>query len=197
VILNSRLYQQSSQPNEHNLGDRRNFSRSYRRRLPGEVLLDALCEITGQPESLHGLPADADAMEQWNHLLPSDFLDAFGRPNSSAAPPQVRETGGSVVQALHLMNSTGLQEKLSGDSPWIARLAGLPAAEAADEIYLRLFPRDPRDDERRIAIAYLEGDPGGGKGEKSEKGDEEAPPRVRIEDLVWSLVNTAEFVLNH
>ncbi len=93
VILNSRLYQQSSVPNEHNAADQRNFSRSYRRRLPGEVLLDSISAITGQPEKLTGLPADGRAMRQWNHLLPSDFLDAFGRPDSSAAPPCERETG--------------------------------------------------------------------------------------------------------
>src|SRR5690606_17985500 len=108
LILESRLYQQSSEPNEHNAGDLRNFSRSYRRRLPGEVLLDAISGITGQPEKLAGLPADGKALRQWNHLLPSTFLDAFGRPDSSAAPPCERETGGSVVQALHLMNSDGL-----------------------------------------------------------------------------------------
>jgi hypothetical protein len=181
VILNSRLYQQGSVPNEHNVADQRNFSRSYRRRLSGEVLLDAISEITGQPEKLTGLPADARAMQQWNHLLPSDFLDAFGRPDSSAAPPCERETGGSVVQALHLMNSDGLQRKLSAKSPWLEGLVAKPAPEAVEEIYLRLFSRKPADNERQIALTHL--------GEK--------PERVKIEDLVWSLLNSAEFVLNH
>jgi hypothetical protein len=181
VILNSRLYQQSSVPNEHNIADQRNFSRSYRRRLSGEVLLDAISEITGQPEKLTGLPADARAMQQWNHLLPSDFLDAFGRPDSSAAPPCERETGGSVVQALHLMNSDGLQRKLSAKSPWLEGLVAKPAPEAVEEIYLRLFSRKPADNERQIALTHL--------GEK--------PDRMKVEDLVWSLLNSAEFVLNH
>lgn len=52
VLLNSRVYQQSSIPNEHNVADNRNFSRSYRRRLPGEVLLDSIGDLTGQPEAL-------------------------------------------------------------------------------------------------------------------------------------------------
>jgi len=181
VILKSRVYQQSSVPNEHNVADQRNFSRSYRRRLSGEVLLDAISEITRQPEKLTGLPADARAMQQWNHLLPSDFLDAFGRPDSSAAPPCERETGGSVVQALHLMNSDGLQRKLSAKSPWLEGLGAKPAPEAVEEIYLRLFSRKPADNERQIALTHL--------GEK--------PDRAKVEDLVWSLLNSAEFVLNH
>jgi len=181
LILESRLYQQSSEPNEHNAADQRNFSRSYRRRLPGEVLLDSISAITGQPEKLTGLPADARAMQQWNHLLPSDFLDAFGRPDSSAAPPCERETGGSVVQALHLMNSDGLQKKLSAKSPWLDGLVAKSVPEAIEEVYLRLFSRRPVEAEKKIVLVHL--------GEK--------PDRVKYEDLVWSLLNSAEFVLNH
>lgn len=181
LILGSRLYQQSSEPNESNAGDLRNFSRSYRRRLPGEVLLDSISEITGQPEKLVGLPADGRAMRQWNHLLPSDFLDAFGRPDSSAAPPCERETGGSVVQALHLMNSDGLQRKLAAKSPWLDALVAKPAPQAVEEIYLRLFSRKPEAGEQQVSLAHL--------GEK--------PERASYEDLVWSLLNSAEFVLNH
>ena len=185
TILNSRLYQQSSEPNEYNVGDNRNFSRSYRRRLPGEVLLDSISEITGQPEILRGLPADSRAMRQWNHLLPSDFLDAFGRPDSSAAPPCERETGGSVVQALHLMNSDSLQKKLSAKSPWIDALLAQPAPKAVEEVYLRLFSRPPQKAEKATALAHLE------------SGEEDADRRPLLEDLLWSLLNSAEFVLNH
>ncbi len=183
TILNSNLYQQSSTPNEHNSADNRNFSRSYRRRLPAEVLLDALSNITGEPEKLQGLPNDARAMEQWNHLLPNDFLDAFGRPNSSAAPPLERDPGGSVVQALHLMNSKVLQKKFAGENPWVSDLAKKSPEEAVGQVYLRLFSRSPSDDEKRIALNHL--------------GPGETAPRDKIEDLIWSLVNSAEFVLNH
>jgi len=183
TILNSRLYQQSSQPNETNTADNRNFSRSYRRRLPAEVLLDSLSMISGQPEKLQGLPDDARAMEQWNHLLPNEFLDAFGRPNSSAAPPLTRERESSVVQALHLMNSKAFQKKLGGENPWVGELVKLPPPESVDTIYLRLFSRLPLEEEKKIALNYLSGD--------------ETLDRTKVEDLVWSLVNSAEFVLNH
>jgi len=46
---------------------------------------------------------------------------------------------------------------------------------------LRLFSRKPADNERQIALTHL--------GEK--------PDRMKVEDLVWSLLNSAEFVLNH
>lgn len=185
TILRSRLYQQSSKPNETNVADNRNFSRSYRRRLPAEVLLDAISDITNKPETFHGLPADAPAMHQWNHLLPSQFLDAFGRPDSSAAPPMVREVDSSVVQALHLMNSKDLQNKLSGENPWLDSLTKLSSEEAVKEIYIRLYSRFPSETETQTSSAHLE------------NATEEKDKRVAIEDMVWSLLNTAEFVLNH
>ncbi len=52
TILSSHLYQLSSTPNEFNTADTRNFSRSYRRRLPAEVLADALADVTGIPDRL-------------------------------------------------------------------------------------------------------------------------------------------------
>jgi hypothetical protein len=124
-------------------------------------------------------------MHQWNHLLPSQFLDAFGRPDSSAAPPMVREVDSSVVQALHLMNSKDLQNKLSGENPWLDSLTKLSSEESVKEIYLRLYSRFPSETETQTSSAHLE------------NATEEKDKRVAIEDMVWSLLNTAEFVLNH
>ncbi|NNE91573.1 MAG: DUF1553 domain-containing protein, partial [Verrucomicrobiales bacterium] len=184
TILNSRLYQQSSMPNEHNLTDTRNFSRSYRRRLPAEVALDALSDLTGVPETFDGLALESRAVQQWNHKLPNDFLDAFGRPNSSAAPPCERDLNSSVVQALHMMNSKGLQRKLSGEgNGWFKGLAESQSAEkVVEDIYLALYARFPNEGEKQIAVGFVE---------KAEN------KREAAEDLFWSLLNTAEFVFNH
>lgn len=182
TLLNSRLYQQSSEPNETNVGDLKNFSRSYRRRLPAEVLLDSLSGILRLPEKFQGLVQGSPAMQQWNHKMPNEFLDAFGRPDSSAAPPCEREMTGSVVQALHLMNARGLQKKLSG-SPWLKELSGKKVPDAVEELYLALFSRLPDEKERAVTADYI--------------GREEAKAEEAIEDLFWSLVNSPEFVLNH
>lgn len=183
-ILSSRLYQQSSLPTEHNLTDTRNFSRSYRRRLPAEVLLDALSDLTGSPETFDGLAKKSRATSQWNHKFGNEFLDAFGRPDPSAAPPCERAPDSSVVQALHLMNSKGLQRKLTEDgNEWFKVLAEKESGdEIIDEIYLSLLSRKPTDDERKLTVDYLSG---------SEK------KREAVEDVVWSLINSVEFVFNH
>lgn len=182
TILKSRLYQQSSDPNETNAGDLRNFSRSYRRRLPAEVLLDSLSTITAKPEEFQGLISGAPAMQQWNHKMPSEFLDAFGRPDSSAAPPCEREATGSVVQALHMMNAKGLHKKLDGSS-WVKSLIEKEPKSAVEEIYISLLSRYPEKEESEVAVQYL-----------NREGIE---MRDALEDVIWSLLNTAEFVLNH
>ena len=182
IILRSRLYQQSSFPNESNAGDIRNFSRSYRRRLPAEVMLDSISRIAGSFDTMDGLPRDSPSMRQWNHKMRSDFLDAFGRPDSSAAPPCERDASGSVTRALHLMNSNAFQKKLK-TSEWVDSLESMKDDELLDEIYLSLLSRFPGPQEKEISIRYL--------------GKENQKRREAVEDIVWSLVNSAEFVFNH
>src|SRR6185503_3894020 len=105
TIMQSRTYQLSSIPNEHNARDTRNFSRFYRRKPSAESALDTLSQLTGATETFQGLAPGSRAVQVWNNRLDSDFLDAFGRPNASADPPCERQAESSVVQALHLMNS--------------------------------------------------------------------------------------------
>jgi hypothetical protein len=62
-ICNSNAYQRSSQPNDTNKEDMRNFAHAKVRRVPAEVLLDCLCEVSGAPEKFPGLPLGARAVE--------------------------------------------------------------------------------------------------------------------------------------
>lgn len=185
TVLNSRLYQLSSLPNETNVSDTLNFSRAYRRRLPAEVMLDAVADLTKRPESFTGLPSGARAVQQWNHLLKSDFLDAFGRPDSSADCPCERDRNSSVVQSLHLMNSDQLQAKLASAEGWAAELAKSPAPDAGlvESVYLSALSRLPDEEEKKVALAYFK--------------TEGITRQAAIEDLMWSLVNSAAFVFNH
>jgi hypothetical protein len=185
TILRSRVYQLSSMPNETNVADTRNFSRRYRRRPAAEVLFDAVSQVTGVPEALPGLPPGSRAVQAWNHRLDSEFLDAFARPNPSADPPCERDRDGSIVQALHLMNSTRLTTKIADPTGRAARLAQSPrqARQIVNELYLAVYCRYPKDDEANVALATFAA-PG-------------ATRQSATEDLMWALLNSAEFVLNH
>ena len=183
TIMSSRLYQSSSLPNETNLSDNRYFSRYYRKRLPAEVLLDAVSDITQVGESFEGMPPGSRAVETWNFKIESQFLDAFDRPNSSSDPPCERINTPSVVQALHLMHSEKLQQKLHADKGWVHGLAqsNMSKESLLEEIYLTLFNRYPNMAESKLAGAAFEG----------------ASHQEGLEDLIWALLNSAEFVFNH
>lgn len=185
TIMLSQTYRLSSLPNETNVADLKNYSRSYRRRLPAETLMDAVGAVTGTYFNLTGLPGHSLAKQTWNHKLASEFLDAFGRPNASSECPCERDAKPSVVQALHMMNSTTLQEKLSTQGGWANELAksSLKPAQIVEEIYLACYSRLPTSEEAAIAGKALDVDT--------------ANRQVAIEDVLWSLLNSAEFVFNH
>jgi len=194
TIMRSHLYQLSSTPNEFNSADTRNYSRAYRRRLPAEALADALADITGVPATYPGMPPGSRAMQAWSYKIDSETMDAFGRPNSSSDCPCERDMRPSIVQALHLMNSRLLQERLSSATGRVTSLASgqLPPEGIVSELYLACYARKPTAEELQFATAPFAAE--GATGESAAKG---AIRQSATEDVLWSLLNSAEFVFNH
>ena len=62
MICLSSAYQLTSEPNEHNASDRQNYSRFFPRRLPAEVLLDAIDTVTGVPTKFPSQPSGSRAV---------------------------------------------------------------------------------------------------------------------------------------
>jgi hypothetical protein len=182
TVMGSAVYALSSTPNDRNVSDTRNFSRHYRQRLRAEVLLDAIADVTGVPETFDGAPPGTRAAAVWTHRSPSLFLDTFGRPDPNQDPPCERTSDTSVVQALHLMNSPALHVKITSDKALPARLVkqGAKPEEVVDELYLRAFNRRPDAEERDFALGLFR--------------EEGADARKAAEDLLWALLNSAEFV---
>ncbi len=180
TILTSHVYGLSSIPHKQNVGDLRNFSRHYRQRLRGEVLLDALTDVTGVPEVFAAAPPRTRAMELWTVRTQSVFLDSFGRPDPNQDPPCERMSDTSVVQALHLMNSPRLHAKVTNDEGRAASLAASKktSPEIVEALYLVAYCRFPSEDEQKNALRRFEG----------------VPRRQATEDLMWALLNTPEFV---
>jgi hypothetical protein len=180
-IATSHAYGLSSAPNERNVSDTRNYSRHLRKRLRAEVLLDAVCDVTGVSERFGGMPEDSRSMEIWTHRVESLFLDAFGRPDANQDPPYERVGDSTIVQALHLMNSTELSKKIAHDEGRAAKLAasGKTVPEIVDELYLVVYSRFPTGEERQVVTAACEANP---------------DRRKAAEDLMWALVNTPEFI---
>ena len=185
TIMESRLYQLSSTPNESNLADTRDFSRAYRRRLPAEVMVDAVNDLTGVPEVYAAMPMGSRATQAWSYKIESQFMDAFNRPNPSSDPPCERDRQMSVVQSLNLMNSKALQAKLGSKTGRVHQLADSPKApeEIVTELYLAALGRSPTDPELKLATAAFAA--------------RDATRQTATEDLLWALLNSPEFVFNH
>src|SRR6185295_16693460 len=151
-LTQSRVYQLSAIPNDHNQGDRQNFSRYYPKRLTAEVLFDAVNQLTGTQSAFPGMPAGtrAVALPDNSFNAGSYFLTVFGRPDSSSACECERTQEASLAQCLHLLNSKDIQDKLAANT-------GRPALLAADDkrtdddklrdLYAVAYGRDPAPDE--------------------------------------------------
>ena len=185
TILASRVYSLSSRPIERNIADTRNYSRHYRQRLRAEVLLDGVCDITGIPEKFSAMPPGSRAAELWTHRTTSNFLDTFGRPDPNQDPPCMRIEDTTVVQALHLMNAPNLDGKIRNENGRAATLAAskMSPEEIVEELYLLVYARYPQDKEMRAGSARI---PPAGTPVKGR--------RSAVEDLLWALLNTPEFL---
>ena len=199
TICNSTTYQLSAIPNEHNAGDRQNYSRYYPKRLPAEVLLDSIDRMTGSPTSFAGqLPGTrAVALPDDSYNSSSYFLTVFGRPEMDSACECERAQGASLAQTLHLLNSKNIQDKLSGAGGNAQKLTSQKERVNEDkitELYKLAFSRNPKDDEMKTAIGYIK--------KKTEQIENDANKKedsikMAYEDLVWALLNTKEFLFNH
>jgi len=185
TITLSAAYQRSSTATKSNARDTRNYSHALIKRLPAEVLLDAIGQVTGVPEVFRGHPAGTRAIQMWDNKLPVEFLEIFGRPARLSVCECDRPADGSVTQVLHLMNSPAVHNRLTHASGLVARLTAAPDPPEAvvRELYLTAYNRFPTEAELRAAGSAFTR-PG-------------VDRRTAIEDVLWALLNSPEFVFNH
>lgn len=185
TITDSRTYQLSSRPNETNEQDEQNYSRALFKRIPAEVLLDAVCQTTGVPEKFAGVPAGYRAVQVWDNDVSHYFLKLFGRPVRKTTCECERNAEASIAQVLHLLNSPQLHGKIAHAAGTVARLVRSHSDNRVllEELYLTFYSRFPTDDDRRKFEYYL--------------GANSRPRQEVAEDIAWSMLNSLEFIFNH
>ncbi len=190
LILTSRTYQLDYAINESNKFDTNNFSRAYIRPLMAEQVVDVLNCALGVDEPFAGPDAVFNGMKMIevgsSRLVGnvSYVLRIFGRPPRTTACDCERSSEPALPQTLFRMTDPALLAKFNDPKGRVTRLArsSLSPEQIVEELFLATLCRYPQPQERAEAVQHLR----------------TAPSRAQgISDILWALINTREFILNH
>jgi len=188
TITSSDTYQRSWKPNDTNRLDVRHFSHALPRRLPAEVMVDAIHQATAGGRSLATAHVDLVGRRIGEPppaaLRGMEYaLAVFGKPLRLTNCDCERQSDPSLQQAIFLRNDNDLWTEIDRGDGWLheAGLAARPET-LVHEAYLRTVGRLPSTKEIDRSVDHL-----------SAAGDVSRGLR----DLVWALLNTQEFMTNH
>jgi hypothetical protein len=187
TILSSRTYQLSSVPNPTNARDRTNYSRGMARPLMAEVVVDVLDSALGASEDVGGdAPPGSRAIEVATNRARSPHLArvfrVFGRPARASTCDCERAQEPTVPQTLFLMTDPGLLKKITEGRLKKLLAEARPDDQIVEELFLATLSRLPDEGDKQAALAHVQA---------------AKDRRAGFVDLLWALINTREFVLNH
>lgn len=155
-IVTSRTYQLSVATNEWNSDDQLNFSHAKARRLPAEVLYDAIHTVTGAKMNIPGVPEGtrAAALADAATRLPDGFLANLGRPARESACECERSSDLQLGPVMALMNGPTVSNAISAADNAIATLLkeNENDEEVINEIFLKILNRPAREEEVQATL---------------------------------------------
>jgi len=195
LILQSETYQRNTAAEE--AGNPRSFAAYPPRRLMAEVLHDAIVDVTAVPSSFNRITLSdgstqetefykpgTRALQLYDSAVSSYFLKTFGR-NAREITCECERTGKpSMVQVLHLSNGQTLNQKLSDKKSRVGELLKLKDAGLVEQSYLLCLSRMPSETEAKGLLDLLAKTPA-------------AERRAAVEDLLWALMTSREFLFQH
>lgn len=132
-ILNSRTYQLTWKPNATNKNDERNFSRAVPRRLPAEVVYDALQQATGSDKYHASLKTDLDGRaisiaaagrRYRNNRGTAYAMQVFGRSTRESNCDCDRSEEASLLQTVYLQNDQDVHAMITrAREGWVREVA--------------------------------------------------------------------------
>jgi hypothetical protein len=188
LIMQSQTYSSSSLAGPPSRGPV--FGQYQVRPLEAEVLVDAICQLTGTsekylsmvPEPFTVVPEGTRAIMLPDGSITSSTLELFGRPSRDTGLESERPVSPTVDQRLYLLNSSHVHEKLERGSGLQRLIGKQPTDDAIEKLYLAVLSRDATAEEAKAARSFVQ------SGESS---------RASMVDLAWALINSAEFLYRH
>jgi hypothetical protein len=182
-ICNSNTYQRSTQRNDSNALDEKNFAHANLRRIKAENLLDIISEATNTKDKFAGLPMGARAVQIADGATSTYFLTTFGRATRETVCSCEVKMEPTLSQALHLLNGDTVNGKIQGGGVIKAILAEKKfPEERIVELYVRCLARMPTKEELARLVPLL---------------GAEANQEQALGDIYWALLNSREFLFNH
>jgi len=190
MILTSETFARAAatdSPSDNELASAPYFAGFPARRLGAEVLMDAIADVTQVQEKIRGGDEDASppltrAMHMPGVPRKPGFLTAFGKPNRLLVCECERTNQVSLGQSLVLVNGTEVRGKLTERNNCIDRLtASMEDPKLIlDQLFLRALCRLPTEKEIVACLQTIDRSP---------------DRRVALEDILWALLNSKEFVM--
>jgi len=190
-IAGSLAYQRSWKPNTTNRDDRRNFSRAIPRRIPAEVVYDAIKQVVAAPDEQEQVRVNFRRRASGYlsmRMAGTHAMKVFGKPDRSINCDCERVNEPTLLQAIFTQNDPLVRMRLA-DSGWMIELEDAEAAgETLDtgtlieQVWLRTVGRLPTSADHERAVKHLAEAPAVAEG---------------MRDLLWAMMNSKEFLLNH
>jgi hypothetical protein len=186
TIFSSRAYQLSSTKTQGNATDAANVyhTRYTTRRLTAEQIADALDYATGTREKYVGLPLGTRAIQLPDTRVRSYLLDTFGRPARQITCECERTTQPNIASVLHLLNGDFVNKKIEAPAGRVLTLLGAKKTpeQIVEELYLVTISRPPTAEEVAKQKSWMAKAPS---------------QREWAADVLWTLLNSREFLFNH
>ena len=182
-ICKSRTYQLSSQPNETNKLDTKNYTHAGIRRIRAEVLLDTISQVTETKNKFQGLPLGARAVQIADGNVNTYFLTTFGRAKRETVCSCEVVMEPNLSQALHLLLGETVNARVAQGGVVAKQLKeGKTPEQILEDLYIRCFNRKPTAAEKADLLKQIDAEPN---------------KQEALDNLFWALLNAKEFVFNH
>ena len=156
LVCQSRTYQLSVATHQWNVDDKVNFSHGMARRLPAEVLLDAVYRVTGSSLNFPGIKPGTRAAQLLDSGsdLPSGFLANLGRPPRESSCECERSNDIRLGSVMSLLSGPAVSGAINDPRNAIAGIVtrNKDDREVVREVFMRVLSRPATETEVDSAI---------------------------------------------